>query len=193
MQKRKIILTDTCALIMLIRIVPEMFHDPKYNCIMTEHVYNEFIKKPEFLYRFPWRSEYKKYLYSKHMEAMLEKNKDYSRALEYVKYAAKTAKNDKGRCYGLSKKDCEIVATSVCFCYDFCSGDRNLYEFAQNEFSIKTFSALELLNTWIDGGVLIWDDDKHKMLSMWKNENQRPQPEYQIERFKTLTMRTYPN
>ena len=184
MRSKRVVLTDTNALILLLRIAPEMFSDKRFGCIMPEYVYDEFIRNAEFKEKFPWRSQYKKYLMSEIPIAQAQKNIQFIHTLQTISLIVQTKKN-----YGLSKKDQEIVSVAIAFNFDFCTEDKNLSRFAQDEFGLKVFSALAMINMWLEDKLIKWNDNLHALLSEW---NGRPQPRSQIRRFHDLTGYDYP-
>ena len=184
MRSKQVVLTDTCAVIMLLRIAPDMFQSPEYCCVMSYHIYDEFIKKKEFLEKYPWRPLFSKYLKSAIQLGDLKRDKGYYGVVNVVKQYQRN--------YGLSNKDCEIVAIALYKNFDFCSGDENLFTFAKNEFDLNTLSVLELVNDWIEGGLIIWNSQRHAVLNDWIKMKERCQPRKQIERFERLTNWKYP-
>jgi len=53
------ILCDTCSILMLIRIVPEMFCDERFECVTIHEVIQEIFRTQKFKSRYPWRERYK--------------------------------------------------------------------------------------------------------------------------------------
>jgi len=53
------ILCDTCSVLMLIRIAPDMFHDDRYGCVTIQEVFQELFRTQKFKTRYPWRTRYK--------------------------------------------------------------------------------------------------------------------------------------
>jgi hypothetical protein len=49
------VVCDTCSLIMLLRIAPDMFADPRYRCVTIAPVFNEYVRTQRFKHRYPWR------------------------------------------------------------------------------------------------------------------------------------------
>ncbi|KPA09987.1 hypothetical protein MHK_009813 [Candidatus Magnetomorum sp. HK-1] len=56
------ILCDTCSVLMLIRINPEMFTRECFNCATTTEVQKELSRTQKFKTKYPWRNKYKKYI-----------------------------------------------------------------------------------------------------------------------------------
>ena len=53
------ILCDTCSVLMLIRIAPDMFSDDRYECLTIQEVFRELFRTQKFKSRYPWREKYK--------------------------------------------------------------------------------------------------------------------------------------
>ena len=49
------ILCDTCTILMVIRIAPDMLTDKNYGCFTIQEVRKELIRQQKFKDRFPWR------------------------------------------------------------------------------------------------------------------------------------------
>lgn len=176
-----VVITDTNAIILLLRIAPQMFQDKHYGCLLPEYAYDEFIKKPEFKELFPWRADYKKFLHLGISIATIRENKQFQPALDCVAFMPGNE--------GLSKKDQQIVSVAIAFNYALCTDDRALESFARKQFCVRTYSPLELINRWLQDGLFEWDDEKQNLLTDW---NRRPQPPKQIKLFKELTGCSYP-
>ena len=54
------ILCDTGSIWMLIRIVPDMFMDERFECVTVHDVRKEVFQTQRFKTRYPWRNEFKK-------------------------------------------------------------------------------------------------------------------------------------
>ena len=53
------ILCDTCSVLMLIRIAPDMFTDERFDCVTVQEVCEEIFRTQRFKTKYPWRSDYK--------------------------------------------------------------------------------------------------------------------------------------
>lgn len=49
------ILCDTCSILMLIRIVPDMFIDERFDCLTITDVKDEIFRTQKFKTKYPWR------------------------------------------------------------------------------------------------------------------------------------------
>ena len=52
-----VVLQDTCAILMLLRIAPEMFTNPDFGCVTLASVQKEYVRKQEFKRKYPWRGD----------------------------------------------------------------------------------------------------------------------------------------
>jgi hypothetical protein len=53
------ILCDTCSVLMLIRIAPDMFTDERFDCVTVQEVCEEIFRTQRFKTKYPWRTDYK--------------------------------------------------------------------------------------------------------------------------------------
>ncbi len=53
------ILCDTCSILMVIRIAPDMLTDEKYGCFTIQKVREEIIRQQKFENKYPWRHDVK--------------------------------------------------------------------------------------------------------------------------------------
>ena len=78
-----VILCDTCSILMLIRIAPNMFSDPEFGAVTIPNVAREFTGTQKFKSKYPWRSEYRSHVVPVASSAM--QDDDYILILELVK------------------------------------------------------------------------------------------------------------
>lgn len=70
------------------------------------------------------------------------------------------------------------------------SGDRDLVQFARQEFEEDfkgNISPLEIINHWLESGVIEWDEEKQGYLLAWAENHEHPQPLKAKKRFKELS------
>ena len=53
------ILCDTCSVLMLIRVAPDMFCDERYACVTIQEVIRELFRTQKLKAKYPWRKEVK--------------------------------------------------------------------------------------------------------------------------------------
>lgn len=188
-----VVLTDTCAVLMLLRIVPDMFREKAYGCVTIKQVVDEIKKKPSFKQKYPWRSEYLHHIQPV-TSGQLKKglfDEFFSDICDMVKVIPNTRSN---RLYeeDLSRVDKLIAAALLSLNATLCSGDGNLAHFVETELEIENCSPLKLVNDWLEAKLIIWDEKKQAVLSEWF-QNENPQPAKEIQRFKKLTKQDYPS
>jgi hypothetical protein len=185
------ILCDTCSLIMLIRIEPQMLTDSKYGCVTARQVWEEFTQVTKFENKYPWRKKYKSLI------RFLGQSKidtgDYQLVLKAVKISAISQINERtGRSYGLSHTDLEIAAVAVAHDYNICSTDGSLVDFLEQQYETANATPLKIVNDWIKKGLIEWNDSRQAVIADWIKCNEKPQPTAEIKRFESLTGYKYP-
>ncbi len=53
------ILCDTCSILMVMRIAPDMLTDEKYDCFTIQEVREEIIRQQKFKDKYSWRHRFK--------------------------------------------------------------------------------------------------------------------------------------
>jgi hypothetical protein len=113
-------------------------------------------------------------------------------------YQAVTKLNEMGtlnrrtqKLFDLSREDRWVIACSAAHDFEISSGDRDLCDFAVQEFDIPIVSPLEVVNTWIQKKLVQWNDDMQTHLKAWAIQNEHPQPEKAKRRFRELTGHVY--
>lgn len=53
------ILCDTCSVLMLIRVAPDMFIDARFDCVTIDEVKREIFEKQKFKSKYPWRHQFR--------------------------------------------------------------------------------------------------------------------------------------
>ena len=190
-----IVLCDTCSILMLIRIAPNMFTDSAFEMITIPNVAREIVKTQKFKSKYPWRQEYKSRITPVTSSAM--QNDEYIAYYNLIKRML-----DEGivntrtdHIFDLSGVDKEVVSYALSQDFAISTGDQGIIDFATQEFSDDfkgNFSPLQLIVTWLKKGLIVWDDSKHQILEEWviTEENRQP-PKAKIE-FKKITGRPYP-
>lgn len=185
------VLCDTSSVLMLLRIAPEMFTDPRYECVMTQTVYAEFVRTKKLKHKYPWRSAYKKCLKSIGREEL--ENGGCQLKLEVIRRLNDSAiRPATGRRYDLSRADMEIAAATVALGSKITTGDKNLAAFLIDQFDTECVSPLGLVNLWLEGGLITWNNERQAVIDDWIGQREHTQPPQEIRRFERLTGRTYP-
>jgi len=67
-----------------------------------------------------------------------------------------------------------------------------LTDFLIQQFDIKVFKPLKVINDWLRKGLFQWDDEKQAVLEDWLVCNETPQDKRLIREFTHITNREYP-
>jgi len=187
-----IVVNDTCAILMLVRICPDMFQDVRFGCVMLLEAYIEYTRSVRFKKQYSWRGKYRRSLKSLPKSDL--DGHGYDEVLKCVRAAAEDIVDPvTGKKYAdeLSPTDLKMVAASYSLGADLCSGDAALSRYAAYDWERQVISPLALVNRWLSQHLLTWDDDKHRILEDWVR-SERPQPRIDIVEFERLTGRQYP-
>ena len=163
-----LILADTCSVLMLLRIAPDMFSDPLYECVTTTEVLRELKSNQKFRTKYPWL---KSLLPSvKCIRNSELDTKDYNTALSTVELLLSTNPiNEKtNKVFDLSRVDRHIIACAAANNLTITTGETDIIDFAEQEFSIKSFSALGVLNIWIEKGLVDCNDNLLTVIDDWE-------------------------
>jgi hypothetical protein len=190
-----IILCDTSSIFLLLRIAPDMFTDPTYDCATLPDIFNETFRTQKFKEKYPWRTNFKSKVkplpYSRYSnQAFYETHKTIKLLLD-----TGVIDNETGDLFKLSPEDCAIVSCAIVHDFEISSGDRGLVAFARQEFPAMfkgNLCALEVINRWLVNNAITWDNTKHGVLADWKLKKEAPQPRPAIQQFRKLTRRDYP-
>jgi hypothetical protein len=181
------ILCDTCSILMLIRIAPEMFCDERYECVTIQEVIHEIFRTQKFKIRYPWRERYKSKIKALGISQI---NKgDFKLHLDAVRNIVSAGKrNEKTNLYfNLSRVDQIIAACSIAHNFKLTTVDDDLAIFVKQEFSCETISPLGIINDWIERGLISWNDDMQLIIDDWVKCNESPQPKIETKRFEKIT------
>ena len=187
-----IVVNDTCAILMLVRICPNMFQAVRFGCVMLQEAYIEYTRSARFKKQYSWRGKYRRCL--KSLSKSYLDGHGYDEVLKCVRAAAEDIiDTETGKKYAdeLSPTDLKMVAASYSLDADLCSGDAALSRYATNDWERQVISPLALVNRWLSQQLLTWDGDKHRILEDWAR-SERPQPRKDIAEFERLTGRQYP-
>jgi hypothetical protein len=176
---------------MLLRIAPDMFTNPQYECVTIRQVYEEIARTPKFKTKYPWIRELRggiKFLSA--TEAESQKARSF--------YDAITALNDNAtintrtqRIFDLSREDRWIIACAAAHAYAISSGDGDLRDFAVQQFDASIIFPLEVINSWIAKNLIAWNDEKQACLKAWADKNEHAQPFQAKKEFRELTGMKY--
>lgn len=187
-----VVLCDTCAVLMLLRIAPDMFTNPRYECVTIHNVWEELFRTTKFQTKYSWRNQFRSHVKVVYAGAL--ETAAFKATLEVVNVAAQTTLNTRtDRPWGLSRVDCRIAAAVLSRHEDLCTAERDLEDFMQQQFDRENIAPLRLVNNWIEAGLIEWSDSHQTVIEDWIACNERPQPATEIRRFESLTGRRYPS
>ncbi len=186
------VLCDTCSVLMLIRIAPDMFTDKRYECVTVPEVRKEFFQTQKFRTKYPWRVDF-----TSQIKAMpvseLEKN-DFEMHLSLISNLNDTGTMNErtGHFFNLSKVDQRIIAYAVTHRFTLNSTDDDLCDFAEQQFDAQITTPLGIINDWLEKGLLEWDSKLQAVIEDWDRCNEHPQPGKEVKKFIKLTGYEYP-
>jgi hypothetical protein len=181
------ILCDTCSVLMLIRIAPEMFCDERFECITVPEVIKELFQTHKFKTSYPWRIEYKSKI--KAIKTSEIEKGDFELYLKSIRNIIQTGMINKrtGRYFNLSHVDQLVAACTVAHNYKLSTVDNDLEDFIKQEFSGQTISPLGIINDWLVKRLIKWDKKLQMIMEDWQACNEGPQPKKEIKRFEKNT------
>ena len=184
------IIGDTCAILMLLRIAPDMFKDARYACATLPSVLIEIKRNQKFKSKYSWRNDYLHHIQTHPLTDLNARGFEANK--KDVNAVCRQKRSSQGKYYidVLSMVDRELAAALLCLDATLCSGDGNLASFVEEELETTNKSALELVNDWLEQRLFQWDDARQAVIAEWIAQ-ERPQPTNQAKRFERLTGRRY--
>ncbi len=181
------ILCDTCSVLMLIRIAPNMFTDERYDCVTVPEVRKEFFQTQKFKTKYPWRTQFKNKVIALKVSALENENfKLHFSAIRKLNNAG-IINNRTDRYFGLSYIDQRIAAYAVAHKFILNSVDDDLCDFIVQEFETKTITPLGIINDWLEKGLILWEDSFQEIIKDWERCNEHPQSKTDVKRFIELS------
>jgi len=169
------ILCDTCSIIMLIRIAPQMLLDPAYQCCTISEVRNEIFQTQKFKNKYPWRTQFKDKVTSFVLSPEQRVRYDDFLATINVLLDNHIINENNGRPFDLSLIDKKIIATALACNLKISSADNALLDFAEQQFpdEFKGYVLpLGVLNLWLRKKLVSWNDGLENILKDWKNQEE---------------------
>jgi len=189
------VLCDTCSILMLVRITPQMFLNQDYQCYTIPEVHKEIYQTQKFKNKYPWRNDYKKNI--KHLVFPADKKLLINEYLSTINLLLEnhTINENNGELFDLSYIDRVVIATALACGYKICSTDYPLLDFAEQQFP-DDFQGevlpLGLLNIWIGKKLISWDKELENVLSEWKTQDEPSQTAKDKSTYRRLTGKKYP-
>lgn len=180
---------------MLLRIVPQMFEDERFECITIREVYDELTQTTKFKTKYPWAGSMRNKLKSLPTgKTGISEVKDYHEAIKALSENG-TIDQKTDRLFDLSRVDMRVMACALALGHRVTSGDGGLVRFLEQEFPDEfkgNITPLGLINNWLEKKLITWDDEKQKQMAEWNDNEEHAQPKSEISRFNKLTGRRYP-
>lgn len=131
------VLCDTSSILMLIRIAPAMFTDARFNCVTLPEIREELYKTARFKSRYPWIIDYRKFVNPLTTTELAdpEYRLQFSAVKMLVEAGAVNERTNKP--FNLSDEDGRVVAFAATKKYEITTGDKNLIDFAEQQFSLR--------------------------------------------------------
>ena len=184
------ILCDTSAILMLLRIAPDMFINEAHECKTIREIHDEIVRTTKFKTKYPWtrgmRAKIRPVVLDQEQK---EREAQYLEAVRTLNRIG-TENLKAGRFFDLSFVDLKVISHALTLDYCISSGDRELVQFVQQEFKDQfrgAISPIEIINSWLEKRLLEWDEERQRYLSAWAEQNEHPQPPKAKKRFKELT------
>jgi len=185
------ILCDTCCVLLLIRIAPDMFIDERYNCFTVQEVREEIFQTQRFKSKYPWRNNFKRELTPKQFESEIVTSASLCFDVISKKIESGTLNERNNRFFDLGYKDKKIVAYALASKSTLATNDNDMRDFIEQEFDGSCISSLELLNQWLRYELFEWNSELHAILDNWNQNDEPVQPTEDIVEFERLTKFKY--
>ncbi|MFH0958129.1 MAG: hypothetical protein V1897_05440 [Pseudomonadota bacterium] len=181
------VLCDTCSVLMLIRIAPDMFIDQKYDCVTVPEVRQEFVQTKKFKTKYPWREKYVAKIRA--IPKTQLDNDVFQKAHSTVRTVHDTGLINPrtNKLFDLSRVDKLIISYAVAHNYVLSSVDNDLVDFAEQQFEKSVVRPLGIINDWLGRGLIDWDDSLQSIIDDWTRCGEHRQPIDEIQKFKSLT------
>jgi hypothetical protein len=176
---------------MVLRVAPDMFIDKRFCCVTTNNVHKEVFRNPKFKDKYPWRADYKSKI--RPLGNTITDSPEIKLVESVIKSIIETStiNENTGKVIDLSQTDMHLIACASTCGYAISSGDVNLVHVAEEEFDIKIITPLGLINSWLNSGLVSWNDQLQMVLEDWQKCCEAKQPRSEIKRFKKLTSYRY--
>lgn len=182
-----IVLCDTCSVLMVIRIAPDMFIEDKYGCATTSKVHNELFRTQKFKEKYPWRANYRSNVST--LGASVTNTDDVNLHLTTINsiIEAGVTNPNTGFLVDLSPTDKHVIACATANQYDISSVDRSLVYFAESQFDLRNVTPLGLVNRWLEQGLISWNEHMQMVIADWQSCGESKQSVSEVGQFQSLT------
>lgn len=181
------ILCDTCSILMLIRIAPDMFIDKRFECLTIADVREELYQTQKFKSKYPWRLDFKNKIVTLGTTEVI--SGDFNLYLQAITSLIEsgTINQRTQKFFNLSKVDKKFIACALAHNYEVTTTDNDLIDFLQQEFSKSNIAPLGLINSWLKNRLIEWSEQRQVIIEDWNRCNEARQPLSDIQEFENLT------
>ncbi len=174
---------------MLIRIAPDMFVDPKFECITLPEVRDEIFRTTKFKNKYPWRIDYKGKIKPQHFTSEERKEvEQFQKTVSHLVWTGEVINDRTKRPFDLSGVDSKLIAYACKFNYTVSTNDQGIIDFLEQQFELKnSISTLGLLNKWISANLIKWNDTYQNILFDWDKNNEAIQTQEDKQQFERIT------
>lgn len=171
----------------VIKIVPDMFSDSRYECVTIRSIYEEITRTTKFKTNYPWLGNLRGNI--KSLPASISDSAEVKSRLEVITTLNNngTINPKTGRLFDLSREDRWVIACAATHNYTISSGDNDLLDFAIQQFDIEAVAPLEAINSWLAKKLLIWDEEKQTIMKEWADRHEKSQPPAAKSLFQKMT------
>ncbi len=140
---------------MVIRIAPDMFTDERFGCSTIPKVHDELFRTQKFKTKYPWRGDYKSNI--KTVGASSIGTDEFNMNLTSIDMLVEAGveNSETGFLVDLSLTDKHVIACAATNQHNISSGDRNLVNFADQQFDITNITPLAIVNQWLEEGLVV--------------------------------------
>lgn len=185
------ILCDTCSVLMVIRIAPDMFIDTRFKCATISMVHSEIFKTQKFKTKYPWREDFRSKIVAVGSSALRTEEVETTLSIINSLVSAGVENTKTGRLVDLSPTDKQIVACAAAHEYGIASGDGDLVNFAEQQFDVSNIYPLGLVNDWLEEELIVWDQHLQMVIEDWEKCEEMEQPIAEVRRYQKLTGHFY--
>ena len=157
--------------------------------------YEEIVRTTKFKTKYPWVKETRSQIRS--LPLSDSNSEKVNQILNLITSLIRSGVMNKktGKFFDLSSEDRKLIACASANHFSLSSGDEALTQFAIQGFkeSIPSIvSPLDLINMWLEKGLIEWNSEKQTLISLWEQNNEHPQPVKAKKKFKKLTGKIIP-
>lgn len=184
------IICDTSVIFLVIRIAPDMFINPEYECCTIQCVRDEIFQTTKFKSKYPWVNSFNNKI--KCLPSQILNTKAHQKYFKVISTLNNVGTINRyiDKLFQLSYTDMTLLSCALANGFKLSTGDLSISNFGSQEFEgeYKGYvSALELVNTWLTKDLIKWNSTLNSYIIDWNKQNEHPQPKDQKKNFEKLT------